>query len=393
LAGILKNSLLFQSEGAKRLRIKNSFFLRASMLSCILGNTVRISYRSIILGGAMFMAAVCNARGDDEIRAYTVPKETSPVAATPDIPVNAAPVQWTAPDSWQKLTPTSIRLGNFVVPGQNGKKAEVTVTSFPGAVGTELDNVNRWRRELGLEPVEQSGVSSEAVTVDGSEGKLFDLAGASARTVVAMIPHNSAMWFFKIRGDAEVVGAARAAFSDFLKSVHFSGAVEEVPPPANVASSALPPPAPPVAADVAPDMPQWKPPTDWTETEPGPMIFKKFSISDPAGAKAAVSISFFPGDVGGVFANVNRWRGQMGLSPLEADRLASVTETVETAGGKATLVDFTGTDAKTGQLARLIGAIVPHGEQTWFYKLLGSSALVGKEKDGFVQFVKGVHYP
>jgi hypothetical protein len=344
------------------------------------------------------MAALGIARANDDIRTYTVPKDHPPVtaaatAAAPDVPVNAAPVHWTVPTGWQQLAPTSIRLGNFVVPGQDGKKAEVTVTSFPGTVGTDLDNVNRWRREVGLEPVEQSGVSAEPVRVDGLEGKQFDFTGPSAQTLVASVPRDGAMWFFKMRGDADVVTGAKPAFSDFLKSVRFSGTADASSAPAAVPPPAAPSPAPAALAGAAADSPKWETPAGWTETEPGSMIFKKYSIAGQAGEKAAVSVSFFPGDVGGLFANVNRWRGQMGLPPVQADQLGGVTESVETAGGKATLVDFSGTDARSGQPARLVGAIVPRGDRTWFYKLLGDSAVVGREKDSFVRFVKGVHYP
>jgi hypothetical protein len=309
--------------------------------------------------------------------------------AAPDIPVNAAPIRWTVPEGWQELAPNSIRIGNFVVTGKNGAKAEVAVTSFPGMVGTELDNVNRWRRELGLEPVEQSAVASEPVTVDSFDGKLYDIAGSSARTVVASVARNGAMWFFKMRGDAGTVAAAKPAFADFLKSVHFNGAGNAASAPA-----AMPPAvARPAPQEGAADLPKWQAPANWSETEPGPMILKKFAIAGPAEAKAAVSISFFPGDVGGTFNNVNRWRGQIGLPPVEADKLDGVTQPLETAGGPGTLVDFPGTDPKTGQPARLVGAIVPHGDNTWFYKLLGDGPLVGAEKESFVKFVKGVHYP
>ncbi len=357
---------------------------------------MRLSFRSITLAGAALFATVCIARSDDRIQSYSVPKEHPPAAMppghpaldAPDIPVNAAPVRWTVPEDWQELAPTAIRIGNFAVPGKNGKKAEVAVTSFPGSVGTELDNVNRWRGEVGLPPVDESALSSQPVTVDSFEGKLFDLTGPSARTVVAMVPRNGSMWFFKLRGDAEVVAAAKPAFSDFLKSVHFSAASEPAPAPAAVAPpSLLSPPA-----ESSSGLPKWQVPAGWTEAEPGPMILKKFSIADAAGAKASVSISSFPGDVGGTFANVNRWRGQMGLSAVTSDQLAGVTVSLDTTAGKATLVDFTGKDAKAGRPARLVGAIVPQGDKTWFYKLLGDAPLVGREKDNFLGFVKGVQY-
>ena len=55
-------------------------------------------------------------------------------------------------------------------------------------------------------------------------------------------------------------------------------------------------------------------------------------------------------------------------------------------------MDLTGTDAG-GQPSRMVAVIVTHGGQTWFYKLTGSGAVVGREKDAFAQFVQTVRYP
>jgi hypothetical protein len=355
-----------------------------------LGVSVRNIYRLFVVVCTVLAVDYC-ARADDQIRSYTVPKEHPAAAAVPmqmaqgasDIPVNTAPVQWTLPDGWQQLAPDGIRIGNFAVPGKAGGKAVVAITSFPGEVGTELDNVNRWRGQLGLAPVEQSELSSEPVTVNSTDGKLFDLSGATARTIVALVRRNGATWFFKMTGDLSTVTDAKPAFMKFLKSVRFAGATD-----AAGIEAATPMPAP-TAPSTAGDnsSPKWSVPSTWVEKAPGPMLFKSFSIADGG----AVTVSFFPGAVGGTLANVNRWRGQMGLSPVEEGNLAGVAETLETAGGKATLADFEGTGAKAGQ--RLVAAIVPHGDNTWFYKLLGSEALVAKEKDSFVNFVKTVQYP
>ena len=56
------------------------------------------------------------------------------------------------------------------------------------------------------------------------------------------------------------------------------------------------------------------------------------------------------------------------------------------------MVDFTGTDA-SGQASRMVAVSVPHGGQTWFYKLTGAGAVVSREKDSFAQFVQTVRYP
>ena len=37
--------------------------------------------------------------------------------------------------------------------------------------------------------------------------------------------------------------------------------------------------------------------------------------------------------------------------------------------------------------------MVPHGDNTWFYKLSGDGPVVGGQKESFVKFVQTVQYP
>ena len=368
---------------------------------CCVQEQVHTAYQFTGLVGACLLAATLCCVADDQIRVYTVPKELPPTQLSPfpaqmaagsqDIPFNAATVHWTLPAGWKENSPTPPRLASLAITGEKGGQAEVAITSFQGSVGTELINVNRWRGELSLEPVESSNVASVPVTVDSSEGKLYDIAGKSARTVVAEIPRNGSSWFIKLRGDNATVAAAKPAFLEFLKSVHFGGedgATAGADPHAGLGLQGAP-----AAPSPASDGPKWNVPPQWVETPPRAMVFKGFEVAGEAGAKADISISFFPGDVGGVLANVNRWRGQMAQPPIDAGQLDGVTESVATLGGSGTMVDFMGTDAKTSQPARLVGVIVPHGENTWFYKLMGDAKVVKGQKDSFVQFVKTVQYP
>jgi len=362
---------------------------------------VKSSYKLSGWAGALLLTITVDCRAGDQIQVYTVPKQ----ASAPAIPVNSAPIRWTLPTGWKEKPADGVRLGSFAIPGDNGGKAEVAITSFPGSVGTELDNVNRWRRELELAPVAQDDLVSEPVTVDSFQGKLFDIAGASARTVVANIPRNGSTWFIKLRGDTATVAAAKSVFLEFLKSVRFGGNGGDTAPVGGASTGADPhaglglqgvpdPHAGLPTPDASPDMPKWKVPAQWVETAPSSsMIFKSFSVTGDAGAKAAITVSFFQGDVGGVLANINRWRGQMGQPPVEQSQLDDVTELLTTLDGRATLTDIVGTDAKTGLPARMTAAIVPHGDNTWFYKLMGNGNLVEEQKNSFVEFVKTVQYP
>jgi len=356
-----------------------------------------------------FLAATFSGSAKDEIKTFSIPKDHPPITKNvgdaPAIDVNATPVQWKTPAGWTELAPTSVRLGNFLVTGKGEKKAEVAITSFPGSVGTELDNVNRWRREIGLATASEKEIASKEIKINSSAAKLYDLAGATVGTVVAVLPRNGASWFFKLRGDKELVAETQPAFLEFLKTIRFptnaatvqsAGVLENIA--ANPHAHGLPTLDPhagiaPGTSGPANDDPKWNVPPTWKEQPPGMMVKKTFSVANDKGQKAGIAISVFPGDVGGNFANVNRWRGQMGLPPASQDEFPKVTQSLDVIGGKALSVDLKGTDAKTGKPARLVAAIVPHGEETWFYKLLGNDAVVAREKESFLKFVQTVRYP
>lgn len=172
---------------------------------------------------------------------------------------------------------------------------------------------------------------------------------------------------------------------DGVKVYH--AAHEEISAP-TPAAAVVPPPAAPLAPAENPGgKPAWDVPADWQAVEPGPMLFAKFSIGS-GDAKADVNISQLLKDGGGLVANANRWRGQLGLNPLDETELS---KSVVTAGA-ASLVDFSGTSTQTGKPARLIGAMVPQNGQSWFYKLMGAEKTVAAQKENFLKFVQSVRY-
>jgi hypothetical protein len=73
--------------------------------------------------------------------------------------------------------------------------------------------------------------------------------------------------------------------------------------------------------------------------------------------------------------------------------LDGLVSSLDVPGGKAILVDMSGEDAKSGQKARLIGAILPRGDRTWFYKLMGDEQVAEREKPAFVKFCQTAKYP
>jgi hypothetical protein len=131
----------------------------------------------------------------------------------------------------------------------------------------------------------------------------------------------------------------------------------------------------------------WTAPASWQSKAPTSMRKGTFTIVGD-GAEADLAITAFPGDVGGELANVNRWRGQVGLGNLSQAELAGATQHLDVNGLHLTVVDYTGGQGTAAQ--RLLGAIVPVGSETWFFKLLGPAALVGRERDAFMEFLKSI---
>ena len=79
---------------------------------------------------------------------------------------------WSVPHDWIfDETPRQMRLATYMAPVEGGQQ-EIAVTRFPGRVGGELANINRWRGQMGHPPVteEQLEEKIERFSSDGFDG-------------------------------------------------------------------------------------------------------------------------------------------------------------------------------------------------------------------------------
>jgi hypothetical protein len=355
------------------------------------------------VGLLVLLGAGC---GKEEVRVYRVPKEKA--TAPPDAHAlahggnvhggNLPPFTWKTPAGWeQQQDSAGVRIVHFGVRGPEGQTADVGVVPLTGAAVSRGDLVNMVRSsiELGQATEEDLARQAEKVTVGPLQGELFEMVSTNAlveqkfkaRILMASVQQDKTLWLFKIAGADELVRAQRPAFLDFLKSIQFGAASAAGAVPAPAAPAGV---APPAAAPAG--KPQWSVPAGWQEQAPGPMVIARFALAHQD-AKAEVTVSVFPGDTGGLLANVNRWRGQVGLAPVEAAELPKLTESLDAPAGKVTLVDMTGTDRKTGKPARMIGGMLPRGGQTWFFKLLGDAPVAEREKAALLKFIQSTKFP
>lgn len=148
-----------------------------------------------------------------------------PLAGTAVPPAGGPGLAWTAPAAWQPKPVGAMRKGSFTIPGDAGATADLSITTFPGAVGGELANINRWRGQVSLPPIAENDLAAAATrfTANGLPFTVVDLAGADPanpqRILGGMMPYQDAMWFFKLTGPDALVAQAKPAFLDFLKTV------------------------------------------------------------------------------------------------------------------------------------------------------------------------------
>ncbi len=308
---------------------------------------------------------------------------------------------WKTPEGWTEVPPAEMRVASFKIQGQNGKQADVSVIPLPGLPGSDEANVNRWRGQVGLSPVSPDELkkSAESVEAGGQPAQLYDIAGQNqgsgdAPRILGVIQHRTdAVWFFKMTGDADLAEQQKPAFVAFLKSVKFTTvqAQTELPPshpPIGDTGMGAPTASAPVSSEGKPD---WQVPAGWQEVSGGQFLVAKFTITGKSSA-TAVNVSRSPGEGGGLVGNINRWRGQLGLTSLSDGDVNKLVTAIDVPGGRASLVDLSGTDARTGQPTRLVGVMVPQSGQTWFYKLMGDAKVVESQKDAFTKFVQSVKY-
>ena len=307
---------------------------------------------------------------------------------------------WTAPTEWKAKQSSSIRKGSYAVGADEDTAADLGITAFPGDVGGDLANVNRWLGQLSQPPVSEADLANLITTMTVGEltVRLVELTGGTAdhthKMLGAIVPYEGSTWFFKLVGATDVVNAAKPAFVAFIQTIKPSEhdhAAHANPPAASA-------PAPSAMTDMAntavrqatgPGV-QWTAPSHWQSQTPTAMRKATYTVTGKDDTTGELSVTAFPGDVGGELANVNRWRGQLQLAPLgEADLASSVTR--QTIHGLAvTLVDLT--SDSTGTPQRLLGAIVPVDDATWFFKFTGPPALLEQEQAAFTSLIQSIQH-
>lgn len=142
-----------------------------------------------------------------QITTYTAPKDSS----------TGRPFSCSVPIPW--ILGTNDRFSALAFESKAG--ARITVSSLKGSGDEFLKvNVNRWRRQVALDPVD-SVTDLDTVSLKNGEAQFVNLTGESKALQGAIVEHGGKMWFFKMSGTVAAVADQADEFSEFLKSVEF----------------------------------------------------------------------------------------------------------------------------------------------------------------------------
>ena len=350
-----------------------------------------------------------------------------------------------APEGWAAQPLSSMRQASYLIKGDGGATADVSLVLLGGPAGGVLDNVNRWLSQLGKPAVtgEELAKIAQKVISPLGEVTVVDLEGLpqggdpakDGRIVAGIVSSGGGSYFFKMRGNAPLAESKKAAFIQWISSVQKSevgaaapsaevpGALPITPgcpvvgpdgkakaeasapsgAPAGGSPSApagcpvvgATPGAAPAAAPAAPVAPptaeadvkvKWVVPESWKTVPPSAMRYASFAMAGQDGQSGDISVSTFSGDGGGDLENVNRWRTQVGLEAIGDAELKALAVPVACKDGEILTVDM------AGPKARILAGWSRTGGRSWFFKLIAPEGVVEGGKPDFMKFLQSVEF-
>lgn len=303
--------------------------------------------------------------GPNEVVAKEADKFTAFVASIQFGEGDEADPAWMLPEGWTQEPGEGMRFATIKI-ATDEQPLELTVIPLPmPPTDGLLSNINRWRGQLGIGPVDAEGLANESTNVKLADGTatLVNLVGKSGASAPMSSPVAGGP-----TGDADA--ARRAA--------HAAAGIEE---PANGEMPAVPP-----------SLVTYDAPPEW---QLGQRVVSRSAFAVPREAafivkeddrSAEITITALGAAAGDVLPNVNRWRGQIGLEPFTADELAKERKKVDMNGVEGEYFRL------VGPQQAIFGVIAAHDGKAWFVKLQGDHDLAVKLQEQFETFVRSIKF-
>ena len=132
---------------------------------------------------------------------------------------------WEKPVSWNSSEGSSMRIASFSVPYKGGE-GDLSVIQLGGEGGGLISNVNRWRRQLSMDPISIEEVEKNINTQRGKLGKYSLIKIINDQTnsafMCAILPIKNQSLFIKLSMKANYLSDIEGDFIKFCSSINFS---------------------------------------------------------------------------------------------------------------------------------------------------------------------------
>ena len=303
------------------------------------------------------------------------------------------PFAWDMPQGWTEQPTTQFRLVNLR-PADH-PDAECFLSILPGTAGGLEANVNRWRAQMGLADLDAAGIAAlPSIGLLGREATLVELEGAYSGMgdtasegwafLGAILQEQGVMVFVKMTGPADLLAAERDGFLDFCASIR--PIPSGMPDEAGGTGGAAP------SAD-APDNGHggngeftYVLPAGWSDSGASGMRRVNLAFGD-VGQCYVIRLK---GEAGGLLGNINRWRGEVGLEPIDEAGLALLPR-VPMMGTEVALFEgsgsYQGMGGPEGGDMQVYGVALVRSTESLFIKLVAPVAEAEAQRDAFLAFV------
>ena len=150
-----------------------------------------------------------------------VPSTTPSTTSEPRPATNASSViAYEAPSEWTPGRMNEFRKAAFNV-ADGDATAEITVIDLELGAGDLLQNVNRWRDQVGLPAATAAEVaeSTKKISTLGASGDYVELFGPKGGILGVRVLAGGKSWFVKLTGDVDLAKREKPRFEEFVKSL------------------------------------------------------------------------------------------------------------------------------------------------------------------------------
>ena len=295
---------------------------------------------------------------------------------------NGPVVAWKLPPTWGENPELSGPMaGSFHVKTDAGPQGRIGVMPFREAVST-LSITNMFGMELGYDRFTEDTLQSVMTRkkIGDKEFEWVRLTEHNATqdpkmALLAVYRQQDETWLFPFVANVNLINREMDAFLSFLDSTTLRAGKKII--------RAARPVSPPTQSKPK-GAPTWEAPKHWVAGKASSVRIASYLVKDAKGNELDFSITSFPGDVGGLLSNVNRWLSQVDLPTIEDSNNSPLLSSFKLDDKDAHLLLAENTE-KT-----IYGALLFGTSQSWFFKIMGDTSLAKVEKENFLNLLSSV---